>query len=316
MNIRLLPLSIKYLLLLLLAGVFFTSCKQKSPSDKTGAKPKARVSFKKVHGIAYTEVRREYNNGLGYNDYGYHLEPEWQITFLSDDSVRIFSLVLQKFIVEPVIIDHDSVATVAHSWLRVKKLTKDSLLFQVLYVANQKIDDKSNIYMTLYSNDYIKNTLHTTAAKLQTPPRRDSLYIKKKSEASIANINKAFAATEPANLVSNNPNVTVTKKEVTKAVAMENVTLADNYLSPTFTVTIHKAYNNFDYSMQVIADEKGKLHFVKSMTYIPDDVEARLKVMKGVVDGYLTVFLNTKPGRTLGIAHPSRILVRVIGIQN
>ncbi|MFD1257865.1 hypothetical protein ACFQ3S_13740 [Mucilaginibacter terrae] len=316
MNNYRLFLITKYLLLLLCTAVMAVSCKQTPPSNNSGAKSKARVSFKKVRGIAYTEVRREYDNHLGYNNYGYHLEPEWQITFLSDDSVRIFSLVLQKFIVEPVIIDHDSVATVAHSWLRVKKLTKDSILFQVLYVANQKIDDKSNIYMTLYSNDYIKNVLHTTADKLQTPPRRDSLYIKKKTEASIANINKAFAATEPANLISNNPNVTVTKKNVTKAIAMENVTLADNYLSPTFTVTIHKAYNTFNYSMQVIADEKGKLHFVKSMTYIPDDVDARLKVMKGVVDGYLTVYLITKPGTTLGIAHPSRILVRVIGIED
>jgi hypothetical protein len=316
MNIYRLTSVFKNILYLFFIAALAASCTQAPKKDSTAKKPKARISFKKVHGIAYTEVRREYDNHLGYNEYGYHLEPEWQITFLSDDSVRIFSLVLQKSIVEPVIIDHDSVATVAHSWLRVKKLTKDSILFQVLYVANQKIDDKSNIYMTLYSNDYIKNVLHTTAVKLQTPPRRDSLFIKKKAEASIVNINKAFAATEPANLVSNNANVTVTRKNVTKAVAMENVTLADNYLSPTYTVTIHKAYNNFDYSMQVIADAKGKLHFVKSMTYIPDDVEARLKVMKGVVDGYLTVYLKTTPGKTLGIAHPSRILVRVIGIQD
>jgi hypothetical protein len=308
-------LSFIYLFLLITSS-FVVGCNQTSTSNSTKKKPKPKVSFKKVHDIAFTEVRRQYDNGLGYNVYGYHLEPEWQVTFLSDDSVRIFSVVLQKFIVEPVIIDHDSVATVAHSWLRVKKLTRDSMVFQALYVQNQKIDSASNIYMTLYSNDYIKNELHTTAAALQTAPRRDTLYIKQKTKEAIADYNKAFAATQPALLKSNNLNVKVEKKQVTKAVAMEDVTLADNYLSPTYTVTINKAYNDFDYYMQVIVDEKGKLHFVKAMTHMLDDIENRLKVMKGVVDGYLTVYLNTKPGTTLGIPHASRVLVRVRGFKS
>ena len=307
-------LSFIYFVFLFTTGII-AGCNQSSTPNSTNNKPKPKVSFKKVHGIAFTEVRRQYNNGLGYNIYGYHLEPEWQITFLSDDSVRIFSVVLQKFIVEPVIIDHDSVATVAHSWLRVKKLTRDSMVFQALYVQNQKIDSASNIYMTLYSNDYIKNKLHTTAAALQIAPQRDTLYINQKTKESIADYNKAFAATQPAVLKSNNPNVKIEKKQVTKAVAMEDVTLADNYLSPTFTVTINKAYTNFDYYMQVIVDEKGKLHFAKAMTHILDDEENRLKVMKGIVDGYLTAYLNITPGKTLGIPHASRILLRVKGIE-
>ncbi len=309
-------LKINYLLFCAAAFLLLQGCKPSPPAKATDAKPKARVSFKKVHGIAYTEVRREYDNGLGFNNEGYHLEPEWQITFLSDDSVRIFSLVLQKFIIEPVIIDHDSVATVAHSWLRVKQLTRDSIRFQVLYVQNQKVDTASNIYMTLYSNNYIKNTLHTTAAKLQTPPRRDSLFIKQKTTAANADYHKAFAATEPVTLQPNNANVQVVKKKVEKAIAMEDVTLADNYLSPTFTVTIHKAYNDFDYNMQVIVDEKGKLYFVKALTHILDEAENRLKVMKGVVDGYLTYYLKTTPGKTLGMPHASRVLVRVRGFKD
>jgi hypothetical protein len=314
MKIHRLTSALIYSLLFVLS-VFGVSCKQDTSKQSAEKKaPKPKINFKSIHNIAYTEIRREYDNRLGYNNEGYHLEPEWRITILSEDTVRIFSLVLQKFIHEPIVFDHDSVVSVAHSWLRVKKLTRDSLLFQVLYVQNQKVDDKSNIYMTLYSDDYIKNVLHTTAAELQKPPRRDTLFIRKKADSALVNYNKAFAATEPAVLISNNANVRVEKREVKKSDDLENVTLADNYLSPTFDVTINKAYAYFNYYMQVIVDEKGKLHFVKPLTNILDDAEHRIKIMKGVVDGYLTSYLKTTPGKTLGIPHASRILIRVKGI--
>jgi len=320
MNIYQLFNKYKFVLLLILVTLFAYSCKQSPTSSKKAATPiqHHKISFKPVHGIAFTEVRRQYENGLGFNNYGYHLEPEWQVTFLSDDSVRIYSLVLKRFIREWVAVDHDSVATVAHSWLRVLKLSPDSMLFKVLYVKNQTVDNdsKGQIYMTLYSNNYIKNVLHTTAAQLQKPPCRDSLFIKQKVKAATENYNNAFAAYEPATLTSKVPQVKITKKEVTRSNDLEDVTVADNYLSPTFDVTIHKAYNNFDYNMQIIVDEKGTLHFVKSLNLMYDEVENRLKVMKGIVDGYLTYYIKTIPGKTLGMAHASRILVHVKGIQD
>jgi hypothetical protein len=303
---------------ILLVVALATGCKQQPPKNAAKTPIKNKISFKPVVGIAYTEVRREYDNGLGFHPQGYHLEPEWRITFLSPDSVKIFSLVLQKFIHQWVAVDHDSVANVAHSWLRVKKMTRDSLVFQVLYVINQKVDNdsKGQIYMTLYSNDYIKNVLHTTPAELQKPPRRDTLFIRQKVKAATADYHKAFAATQPVQLISKVPQVQVQKEEVKQSNDLENVTLADNYLSPTFNVTIHKAYNNFDYNMQLIVDEKGKLHFMKSLNVMYDEAEQRTKVMKGVVDGYLTYYLKTLPGKTLGMPHASYILVRVKGIQD
>jgi hypothetical protein len=291
-----------------------TTAPDKSNAADMAALPK--VSFKKVHGIAYTEVRREYSNRLGFNNEGYHLEPEWQITFLSDDTVRIFSLVLQRFIKQEVVLDHDSVVNVAHSWLRVKHLSRDSIIFQVLYVRNQHIDNASNIYMKLYSNNYIANTLHTTPAQLQRPPRRDTLFIQKRTREAHSNVNKAFAATEPVILQSVNNHIKIAEKKVAKADALKDVTLADNYLSPTFNLTIHKAYANFSHSMQLIVDDSGKLHFVKPLTLILDEEEQRKKVMKGIVDGYLTYYLKVLPGKTLGIPHASRIIVHVKGIQD
>ena len=278
-----------------------------------------RISFKPIEGIDYTEIRREYDNGLGFNVHGYHLQPEWRVTFLpGKDSVRIFSLVLQRFIKDGIIFDHDSVVNVAHSWLKIKKLHPDSLKFQVLYVRNKHImDTTGQIFMTLYSNNYIKDKLHTTPQDLQKPPRRDTVYIQKRVRESIANMKKnAFAATEPVTFTSKVPQVTVSQKLLKKDDALQDATLANNYLLPEFDITIHKAYANFNHSMQLIADQNGKLYFDKPTTNILDEVEHRIKIMKGVVDGYLTYYLTTTPGKTLGMAHPSIIRVNVKGIQD
>lgn len=310
-----------FITVMLAAAQLFTACKPSPPAQKTIAANNVesgkKVSFKKVHGIAFTEVRRQYTNGLGFNNEGYHLEPEWRVTFLSDDTVRIFSIVLQKFIRQEVVLDHDSVVNVAHSWLRVKHLSKDSMLFQVLYVRNMHIDeDNSNIYMKLYSNDYVKNVLHTTPTQLQIPPRRDSLFIQKKVKESLADMNKAFAATEPAVLQSTSKNVTITKKEITRPNLLNEEFVSDNYLSPEFTITIHKAYDDFNKKMQLIVDENGQLHFARSLVGAYEDPEHQAKVMKGIVDGYLRYYIKTYPGRTLGIPHPSRIVVNVLGIKD
>ena len=311
-----LPSALTYFLFLLIASL--AACMDPPPKGSVMDKVRPKVSFKKIHGIAYTEVRREYENGIGFHPEGYHLEPEWQITFLSEDTVRIYSIVKQRFIKQWVTVDHDSVANIAHSWIRVLKITPDSLKFQVLYVVNQKVDNESKgqIFMTLYSNNYIKNVLHTTAAELQKPPRRDSIYIAQKVKLAAADYHKAFAATEPVILESRVPQLTITKERVKESDELEDVTLADNYLSPTFNITVHKSYADFDHYMQVIVDNEGKLHFIKSLNNMYDGAESRLKVMKGIVDGYLTYYIKTTPGKTLSMPHASYILVRVKGIKD
>jgi len=311
-----LPAAFIYFLLLVVVAL--TGCMDPPPKGSAMDQQRPKVSFKSIHGIAFTEVRREYENGLGFHPEGYHLEPEWQITFLSEDTVRIYSIVKQRFIKQWVAVDHDSVANIAHSWIRVRQITPDSLKFQVLYVINQKVDNdsKGQIFMTLYSNNYIKNVLHTTAAELQKAPRRDSVYIAQKTKAAAADYRKAFAATQPVVLESRVPQLSIEKERVKESDELEDVTLADNYLSPTFNITIHKSYADFDYYMQVIVDNDGKLHFIKSLNNMYDGAEQRLKVMKGVVDGYLTYYIKTTPGKTLGMPHASYILVRVKGIKD
>ncbi|RKR80888.1 hypothetical protein BDD43_1025 [Mucilaginibacter gracilis] len=292
-------------------AIVYTACKQKP------APVKPQPSFKLVHGISFTEVRRTFKSGVSFSDQGFQLEPDWKFTFLSDDSINIYSPEKKKFFNCPVIFDHDSIFNIAWAWMRVKKITKDSIKFQVLEVENKKIQyDRSFIYMTLYSDNYIKNVLHTDSATLVRPSRQDTLYIKHKAEMADADPKYAFGARIPASLTSNSPLVSVIKTSVTKS-ELENITTADDYLTPDFRVTIHKAYENFNYPIVILVDSKGVLHFSKSHNMqMPEFAESENRVMTAITNGYLKHYLNVKPGTTLGIAHASKIVVTVKGLKN
>jgi len=67
------------------------------------------------------------------------------------------------------------------------------------------------------------------------------------------------------------------KKEVTPADDVDCGMSFDDYLSPTYDITIRKAYQDFYYSYTAFVDEKGTLIFRKSITYsMPEFKEATL----------------------------------------
>ncbi|MBS7563517.1 hypothetical protein KHS38_03785 [Mucilaginibacter sp. Bleaf8] len=276
-----------------------------------------KISFKEIEGIPYTEVKRVYDNGLSFGSEGYQLIPDWQITFLPKDSMRIYSPKLKRFVITPAMVDHGNVVNLAWSWLRVMKMSKDSLVFKVLHVTRIIEDGKPPIFLTLYSNDYIKNVLHKTPAEMIRPSRRDTLFIQEKVKQSKADYSKAFAATTPVTLTSINTKAAV-KRQPVNVDPLNNIYPQDAYLSPTFEVTIRKSYSNFDHFMLVVVDENGKLHFIKSLDYMMDDgeQESHLKAMKGIVDGYLSYYFKATPGKTLGITHASAIMIKAIGIAD
>jgi hypothetical protein len=301
------------LVLLILTVAFFTSCKQKP------APVKVQPSFKLVHGIGFTEVKRTFKSGVSFSDQGFQLESNWKLTFLSDDSVHIYSPEKKKFFNCPVIFDHDSIFNVAWAWMRLKKLTKDSIKFQVLEVEDKEIlDDRSVVYMTLYADNYIKNVLHTDSATLVKPSKQDTAYIKHKTALAETDPKYAFSARVPVSLKSNSPLLTVQKTSVTEDV-VNNITIADDYLTPEFNITIRKAYDDFSYPFTILVDKKGQLNFGKSvvdMSMSPEFKESRDRVMKGIMNGYLKHYLNVTPGTTLGIAHASKIIVNVKGTKS
>lgn len=299
-------------LILLLGSAILFSCRQKT------APVKAKPSFKLVHGIPFTEVRRTFKSGVSFSEQGFQLEPDWKFTIISEDSINIYSPEKKRFFNCPIIFDHDSIFNIAWAWMRIKKVTKDSIKFQVLEVEDKVIlNEKSVVYMTLYSDNYIKNVLHTDSATLVKPNRQDTLYIKHKTQMADADPKYAFSARIPATLTSTSPLVTVQKTNVTKDV-LRNITIADDYLTPEFNIVIRKAYQDFNYPYVILVDSKGVLHFSKSqldMSISPEFAKSQEKILTAITNGYLKHYLKVTPGTTLGIPHASKILVNVKGIK-
>ena len=48
---------------------------------------------------------------------------------------------------------------------------------------------------------------------------------------------------------------------------------------------------------------------------MPEFAKSTIEVMKGITDGYLKLYLNAKPGKTLGIPHTSIVLLNVTGYK-
>jgi hypothetical protein len=268
----------------------------------------------KIKGIKYTEVKRTFDNRLSFSPVGYQLVPEWRISFPSGDSVNIYSPKKGRFLNAPVMFDHDSIFNVAWAWLKLKYIKKDSIQFMVLHVSDNIIhDEKVHAYMTFYTNDYIKNVLHSDTVQLRRPTRRDTQYIKQKTLLAARIPDSAFAGTSPAVLRPKSPLISV-KKETVSPEDANGGSVYDDYLSPTYDIVIHHAYEDFSYSYTAFVDEKGVITFRKSTIFLnPEFVVPYNTAMKGITDGYLKLYLDVTPGKTLGIPHRSIIFLNVVG---
>ena len=289
-------------ILLISISVIYSSCK---------TKPKGlnKVTFKPVWGIKYTEVKQRLANGRSFSKYGYQLEPLWQLTFLSDDTARLYATNTKSFANFHITNDHDSIFYMARSWFRAIKLTKDSLVFQVMKVESNVIYvSQSTLFTTLYSDDYIKNVLKTTPEKLRRPDRGDSLYVRYMITHPHKNPDSLFAARNPVVFKSKSPNVKVTKTEVF-ADETNRFSTTDSYLRPEYNIQINKAYKDFDYSFTAVVNEKGDIRFHKLLVANLNNIS----VLQAIIDGYLKPNLDVKPGNTLGMSQSSKVYINVKG---
>ena len=270
--------------------------------------------LKQILGIKFTEVRRQFDNGLSFSPVGFQLVPEWRISFPSIDSVNIYSPKKGKFLNAPVVFDHDSIFNVAWAWLKLKHLSKDSLRFMVLHVKDNIIqDEKVHVYMTFYANDYIKNVLHSDTGKLWRPSHGDTVYIKEKSRLANTIPDSAYAGTQPALLISKSPLLTIVKEKAADNKA-DDARSFDDYLLPTYDIVINNAYDDFGYLYSVYVNEKSELVFRKSNQFsYPEFEKSTREAMQGITDGYLKLYLDVKAGKTLGIPHSSIIMLNVTG---
>ena len=313
--------------LLILFSCCCFSCKQKPTENAQAHHPeetneawiaRTKVSFKSVLGIHFTEVYRRFDNGVSFNKQGFQLKPDWKMYFLSDTTFSLYSLIKKRYFDLPVTLDHDSVFSASGAWFKAKVISKDSLLFQVLYVHNKVIDWKnSNVYVTFYPEDYIKNVLHTTEEKLRETTKKDTAFIQALADASARDPKKLFEAQHPVVLKSTSPNVTVTNAKL-KGDKLSNYYVPETLFYPEYSITIHKAYADFYHTFAVQVDAKGQMHFVEPMEAAmdEDDQQHTIKIMKGIMDGYLTHYLAVTPGKTLDIPHDTQILLVVRGYKD
>jgi hypothetical protein len=307
-NLRKLNIYVFALLILLTAA-----CHRSIPHTAI-SEPSAPLSFKSIANIDFTEVRRRMANGLSFDKNGFEGEPGYKITFLKNDSASVWSPDKKAFINFLVFLEPDSIFNVARSYFKMKHMSKDSLVLQVLEVQGDTLHMKhSLVYMTFYANSYLKNVLHTDAKTLGKPDKRDTLFIEHKTAVAEKNPDSAFAGRQPVTLRSLNTLLTIDRVNVKPDIS-NNYDASDYYMDPEFNITINKAYEDFAYSFWVCVDAKGQITFYRSIDYImPEFRESTIKTIKAIIDGYLKAYMAVTPGSTLGIKHTSWVMLNVVG---
>jgi hypothetical protein len=291
------------------------SCHRHIPKPPEEQKPHP-ISVKSILNIPFIEVRRRLKSGLSFDNQGFEAEPFYRITFLSADTARILNPMDGNYYNFYIFKETDSIFNVARSYFKMIQMSRDSMKFQVMQVEGDTLHmQRSLVYMTFYSKNYLQNVLHTTAEALGKPDHRDTLFIQRKSELANRIPDSAFAARQPATIKSINPLAKVQMNEV-KPDVMNNFDASDAYMNPEFNITINKAYENFGYSFWAFVDDKGKLSYDHSAEFVePEFKESTDKTIKAIVDGYLSVYLKVTPGSTLGIKHTSRVLLNLVGYK-
>ncbi|WP_426586497.1 hypothetical protein [Mucilaginibacter sp. R-33] len=293
--------------------LFCLGCKHRNIVKHNGEKD--LISFKPVFGISYTEIARRSQNGLSFNHFGYQLEPEWKMRFVSNDSTSIYSPTKKRFINFPLTRGYDSIFNTARSWLKVKAMTKDSMIIELLKAYADSVDTRgAKVYMVFYSDKYINNVLHGDISKCKSPSRRDTVYIQSLTNAAGKDFTKAFAARQPVEIESKSPHVTFSKRH-TEPTMLNNFDASYDYMNPEFDIAIDKAYSNFYYSFSIFVDPAGQIHYGKPLTAFSEKSyeENYIHLSTAVMNSYLKYYLNFIPGKTLGIVHTSEIAVHVTG---
>ncbi|QEM11057.1 hypothetical protein [Mucilaginibacter rubeus] len=298
--------------LLIILSVFTFGCGGNQP----GQKKRELISFRPYNGINYSEVSRRQRNGLSFNEYGYQLEPQWKLKFVSDDSVSIFSPTKNAFINFPLTRGYDSIFNAARSWLKIRQINKDSITMEILIQKGDSLDVKgTKVFMRFFADNYVKNVLHTDTTTLRKPSRADTLFIHSLAAKATADYTKAFSARQPAEITSKSPLVTVSRR-TTKPDILNNFDNSDDYLDPNYDIVIKNAYKDFYFSFTMYIDDKGNLYYGAPLVGFNGDQEREadyIHTSKAVMESYFKFYLNVKPGKTLGIIHSSMVSIHVEG---
>jgi len=312
----------KILYFFLVIAIGLTACsnnpKQANKTTDPEDLPANNLTFRDVDGIRFYEVKRRFKNGLSFNEVGFQQEPTWVIEFKSPDTMLAYSPEKKGMEAFYLHFDHGRVYNFAREFFRVRIISKDSLVLQRLQVNARIIagddDERSNVYCTYYTKNYIENVLKTTVGELQKPTKADTIFIKKLAERTYkdpANPDLAFAGREPVMFTPKSKVITVEK--LTSRDELANKTAAYDYIYPEYRIVINNAYKAFANRTHMVVDANGNI-YVKSVEGVLKEYhDARKKMLQGVADIYLKNLLKITPGSTLGIPHSSEITMNLVG---
>ncbi|RDC56901.1 hypothetical protein DU508_06785 [Pedobacter chinensis] len=290
--------------------LMLSACNSRS---KTNDATLRDFTFAPVKGIRYEEVKRRFSDNLSFNKQGFMQKPSWIIEVAAEDTMMAWSpqkQIMQKFYLQ---YDHGNVYNFAEEFFKVKHISKDSLVFQRIQVDGKVIADdiRSDVNMTFYTQNYIKNKLKTTAEILQRPSKADTLFIKRRSDEVNRSATAAFAATEPVQFIPKSKIVTV--KKFSTVDKLQKRTSAYDYIFPQYRIEIDRAYKDFAYECLAVVDYTGTMRILSVNGVLPDAAEGKKRMMQGVADIYIRNLFNVIPGTTLGIPHNSEITVMIVG---
>lgn len=278
--------------------------------------------FNEIVEIDFYEVRRTFDTGVSYDSMGFVQSPEWHLRFAKTDSVLVYSPFEDRMLGYKVYHDHEMYFHFARDSWRVVDVSLDSITFQRLSLNGLRVNTiKSNVYMKFYSAAYIRDligedeiSLEDKIAELRIPTPQDSAFVRSQVARANNYVNEtdsSFASRNYATLVSKHPALTIEKREI------ENIDLTEKspayeYLYPEYTITIDPAYRNFRHDFSVNIDKDGRMHLGKVFV-MEDFVDARERVVEGVIDVYLHNWLEITPAYTLGMPHSSTVYLYVRG---
>lgn len=297
------------------AGILLliSSCNSSSEESK---KVRGKFSFDSIIGIKYHEVKRRFSTGLSFNELGFQQEPTWIVQFKDQDTILAYSPQKKRMQAFYLHFDHGDVYNFAKEWFRIKKISKDSLVFQRLHLTGREIskDIRSDVNITWYAENYIKNVLKTTPEALQKPTRADTIYIQQlsdKSNRNPGNLDSAFAARKPVEFIPLSKIIRV--KKISTVDKLLGRTESYDYLFPRYRIDIENAYDDFGYEFSAVVDKNGKIYLGKFTTNLPENYEPRKKTLEAIINVYLQNLLKVIPGKTLGIVHSSEVNLIVAG---
>jgi len=267
--------------------------------------------------ITYTEVRRVFDNGLVFDKQGYQLEPVWKFHFVSDDSVQVFSPKKQRYYGFHVYFDHDLIFNMIDSWLQLQKMNADSMVFRSLRVNDKREillnDEGSKVYMTFYSDEFLKKKNAAAIKKMGLPGAKDTAYIRQRSNSVNAHPDSAFSARSPVEFKSTSPYV-IAERVIKPEDPLSDMDPAEDYLYPEYNITVHHAYEDFAYMFSAFVDDKGVIHYRKSqIPYSHEFAASYEQNIKAILAGYVARYVQVTPGSTLGIPHTSIIMINLTG---